>query len=152
MFDFPQVYIWLSVGALLLIIEALGLTNGFLLGMGIAAFVTAAFVWIASPEGIWGSIGVFSLLSVTFTWAYWKFFFRLNNTTDAPSLNQRAEHQIGTKFLLTKAVADIPVNHFIGDTRWSLVSADATIAAGTEVVVRSTDAKGSLVVEPVAGV
>lgn len=148
MMDFPQLYLWLSVGIVLLIIEMLGFT-GFFLGMAAAAFVTAGYVWLAAPTDIWSSIWVFAPLAVVFSWAYWHFFRDFNSVTDAPELNQRKAKLVGKNFELTQDINTTPSGHFLGDTRWQVASSAEPIAAGSTVVVRSISDDGVLIVEAI---
>ena len=140
---------WLSLGAVLLIVELLGLTGGFLFGIAIAALATSLIVWLFAPASIWTGIGLFAALSVVLTWAYWRYFRRFNDSTDAPGLHRRADSQIGVTLRLTDDVGNVPVPHFIGDTRWRLVSEGQALDAGTQVVVRSRREDGALVIAAV---
>lgn len=143
--NFPQLYIWLSVGIVLLIIEMLGFT-GFFLGMAAAAFVTSAYVWMAAPADIWPGIWVFAPLAVLFSWAYWHFFRDFNSVTDAPAMNQRKAKLVGKTFELTQEVNANPTGYFLGDTRWQMASNGESIASGTTVEVQSVREDGVLVV------
>lgn len=143
--NFPQLYIWLCIGIGLLLIEALGFT-GFFLGMALAALLTALYAWLMDPVTIWSSIWLFAPLAVALTWAYWRFFRGFNSATDAPRLNRRGEKLVGTGLVLEDSVGSTPVGHFIGDTRWQLVSSGAELAAGTAVVVQELRKDGVLVV------
>lgn len=146
--SFPPLYIWLSVGIVLLIIEMLGYT-GFFLGMAAAAFVTSAYVWLAAPADIWPGIWVFAPLAVIFTWAYWRFFRDFNSVTDAPELNQRKAKLIGKNFELTQDINATPVGYFLGDTRWQVASASEPLSTGTIVVVQSIREDGVLLLATV---
>jgi membrane protein implicated in regulation of membrane protease activity len=142
--NFPQLYIWLSVGIVLLIIEMLGFT-GFFLGMAAAAFVTAAYVWLAAPAELWPGIWVFAPLAVLFSWGYWRFFRDFNSVTDAPELNHRKAKLVGKNFELTQDVNINPAGYFLGDTRWQVASSGETITTGTTVVVQSIRDDGVLI-------
>lgn len=142
--NFPQLYIWLSVGIVLLIIEMLGFT-GFFLGMAAAAFVTSAYVWLAAPAEPWTGIWVFAPLAVLFSWGYWRFFRDFNSVTDAPELNQRKGKLVGKNFELTQDVNINPTGYFLGDTRWQVASSGESIAAGTTVVVQNVRDDGVLI-------
>ncbi len=143
--SFPPLYLWLSVGIVLLIIEMLGFT-GFFLGMAAAAFVTSAYVWLAAPADIWSGIWVFAPLAVLFSWAYWHFFRDFNSVTDAPELNQRKAKLVGKSFELTQDIHANPTGYFLGDTRWQVASQEETISAGTRVVVQRVRDDGVLIV------
>lgn len=143
--NFPHLYLWLSVGIVLLIIEMLGFT-GFFLGMAAAAFVTSAYVWLAEPTSIWPGIWVFAPLAVLFSWAYWHFFRDFNSVTDAPELNQRKAKLVGKTFELSQDVNANPTGYFLGDTRWQVASGGETISSGTAVVVQSVREDGVLIV------
>lgn len=146
--NFPQLYVWLSVGIVLLIIEMLGFT-GFFLGMAAAAFVTAAYVWLASPTDIWPSIWVFAPLAVLFSWGYWHFFRDFNSVTDAPELNQRKAKLVGQSFELTEDIDTTPSGYFLGDTRWQVATSGGALTKGTNVVIQSVRDDGVLIVEAV---
>ena len=147
MMDFPQLYLWLSVGIVLLIIEMLGFT-GFFLGMAAAAFVTAAYVWLAAPTDIWPSIWIFAPLAVVFSWAYWHFFRDFNSVTDAPELNQRKAKLVGKSFELSQDITSNPSGYFLGDTRWQVASIGEPIAAGTLAVMQSIREDCVLILTP----
>lgn len=142
--NFTQVHFWLILGAALLIIEVFGFT-GFLIGIAIAALATGLLTALFTPAGVWSAALIFGVLSVLFTWIYWQYFSGFNTHTDAPSLHQRAQHQIGKTLQLSEATGTSPRPEFLGDTRWYVVSANGdTLAAGSKARVNGVNAAGQL--------
>ncbi|MEM1231133.1 MAG: NfeD family protein [Pseudomonadota bacterium] len=145
--NFSQLHWYLIVGAVLLLIEIIGFT-GFLIGIAVAALVTAAVTWLSAPMSVLSSALLFGVLSVALTFVYWRYFRAFNSATDAPGLHQRAAAQRGKALTLDTAVGAAPVAQFIGDTRWQVVSAsEDVLAAGTAVTVTAVRDDGTLVIE-----
>ena len=142
--NFTQVHFWLILGAVLLLIEVLGFT-GFLIGIAVAAFTTGLYVALFGGITLWTAGLLFGVLSIVFTWIYWRFFRKFNATTDAPLLNRRAQNQVGTLFTLSDAVGANAVAQFVGDTRWHVISASGeTHPAGTRVRITGVTPDGHL--------
>lgn len=144
--NFTQFHWYLIAGAVLLLIELVGFT-GFLIGIAVAALITALVTYIADPVSMLNAALLFGTLSVLLTWVYWRFLREFNNATDAPGLHQRAAGETGKVFQLTAAVGSVPVGHFVGDTRWQIVSATGeALAAGQTVQVTGVTDAGVLAV------
>lgn len=144
--NFSQFHWYLIAGAVLLLIELVGFT-GFLIGIAIAALVTAFVTYIADPVSMMSAALLFGTLSVVLTWVYWRFLRDFNSATDAPGLHQRAAGEIGKVFELTAAVGGVPIAHFVGDTRWQIVSeSGASLTAGQTVQVTAVTDAGVLTV------
>ena len=142
--SFSQPYVWLILGAVLLIFEVFGFT-GFLLGIAIAALVTGLVVAIIATIDVTTAALLFGVMSVLFTWIYWQYFRGFNTSTDAPDLHKRAKNQIGKSFEITEEIGVSARAQFVGDTRWQVVSADGeTLSKGARVRVNSVTEQGEL--------
>lgn len=144
--NFSQFHWYLIAGAVLLLIELVGFT-GFLIGIAVAALVTAFVTYIADPVSTLNAALLFGALSVVLTWVYWRYLRAFNSATDAPGLHQRAAGETGKVFELTTAVGTVPIAHFIGDTRWQIVSATGeALPPGQKVRVTGVSDSGALTV------
>lgn len=128
---------WASLGVLLLIFEIFG-AAGFLIGSAIAAFLMA-LVLIISPEMDWKwQLAIFSSAAVIFSIIYLKRFAVFNESTDQPTLNNRAAAHIGKRYTLKEDMENGHGRIQVGDTFWKIRS-DEDLKAETQIEVTSID-------------
>ena len=141
-----QPWHWFVLSLALFAIEILG-TAGFFIGIAASALVLSVLllIWPAMPWEL--QLGVFGVMSVVLTLAYFRFFRRVNQRTDNPLLNDRAAQLVGKRLTLQEdlhgsgAVA-------IGDTRWQ-AQCSGSINKGTLVEVVAVQGM-SLQLQPVS--
>lgn len=140
-----QPWVWLVIGLALLSLEALG-TAGFILGSALSAIVVSVILWIF-PELSWpAQLLFFASGSFLLTLAYWKFFFRVNEQTDQPKLNNRLALLVGQHITIAE---DIPTGIGriqIGDTFWK-IKVETPLSSGQVVKVVSYEGL-MLIVQP----
>jgi inner membrane protein len=127
---------WLSLGILLLLGEVLG-AGGFLLGIGIGALLVALTVTVLPGLSWQLQLVWFGVLSVVSTLVYWKRFRAINQATDQPLLNNRAERLVGRKVQLLEPVVNGKGKVQIEDALWTVL-ADDDIDEGTAVEIVAT--------------
>tara|TARA_R110002110_G_scaffold110035_1_gene274228 strand:+ start:163 stop:612 length:450 start_codon:yes stop_codon:yes gene_type:complete len=133
---------WLVLGGVLIGLEIL-VSGVFLIWFGLAALIVGA---IALGVDISWQIqfilfAVLALAAVMFS----RRFFKNNDESDKPLLNQRAEQNIGRSFVLTKPILHGRGRIQIADSTWAVEGEDC--AEGT--MVKVVDVEGStLKVEP----
>ncbi|MBY4677118.1 NfeD family protein [Marinobacterium arenosum] len=126
-----------------MILELVG-AAGFLLGLAVAALLTAlatGMEWISDWHH---QVLVFAVAGVLFTLAYWSLFRRFNQQSDVPLLNARARSMIGRRVALEQDLSGGQGQVQIGDTFWR-IRADQSLQAGTLVEVVDTDGMTLLV-------
>ena len=140
-----QTWHWIVLALVLLSFEALGM-GGFMIGSAVSAVAIATVIWL-NPEMSWPTqVILFGAGSLLFTYAYWRFFKKINDQTDAPELNNRALTLVGLTITLEH---DIPVGLSrlqIGDTRWE-VDASQEVSRGAKIVIKGAQGM-RLQVEP----
>ncbi len=137
---------WFSLGILLLLGEVLG-AGGFLLGIGIGALLVALTVTVLPGLSWQLQLVWFGVLSVVSTLVYWKRFRAINQATDQPLLNNRAERLVGRKVELLEPVINGKGKVQIEDALWTVL-ADEAIDAGSAVEIVGTQGM-DLLIKPV---
>ncbi|PSW20611.1 NfeD family protein [Photobacterium sanctipauli] len=128
-----NVWHWLALGLVLLLLELLG-TAGYLLWLGLSAMLVGLVLFLVpiSWEMQWVSFAVFSLFT---TWLWWRYQHKKDRVgDDARSLNQRTEQLVGQTCVLNEDFSIGQGRLQLGDTTWSAKS-EANIPAGTLVEV-----------------
>ncbi len=133
---------WLVLGGVLIGLEIL-VSGVFLIWFGLAALIVGA---IALGIDISWQVqfilfAVLALISVVLS----RRFFKNNNQSDKPLLNQRAEQNIGRSFVLTNAILHGRGRIKIADSTWAVEGEDC--AEGTMVKVVGVEGS-TLKVEP----
>ena len=142
--SFP-IWVWVSVGGLLLIAEILG-AGGFLLGTGVAAFVIALLSAVFEVNWYW-QLGLFAVLSVVFSYIYIRYMKPNSSKTEDPILNNRLARLVGHQTPLQKPVENGFGRVQIHDAFWT-VQAETDLPV--ETVVKIIGYEGSnLIVEAV---
>jgi len=136
--DALQSWHWLSLGMLVLILEILGV-GGFLLGIGVSAFVIAVLLLIFPDLPWYGQFIIFAFSAVILTLVYWKRFRKFNNKTEQPLLNSRMERLIGRRVSLITPLRDGTGKVQIEDALWTVVC-DEDLEQGS--IVDIVGAKG----------
>lgn len=130
------VYLWWSIGGLLLLAEML-VPGASLLWLGVAALAMGGlmiFVPDLSPLLQALTFGAFAAASVGL---YLKFFRGREPVTDRPLLNKRAAQLVGREFELTEEIEMGRAKLKIGDALWTIEGPD--LPAGARVKIISTD-------------
>lgn len=109
---------WLALAAILLVLEVLTGSSGFLLWIGIAAGLVGAGLWVF-PNLSWSiqlvSFAIFALLSAV----GWRFYLKHHPIkTDRPTLNRRSEQYIGRIFTLEEPVVNGMGKVIVEDSSW----------------------------------
>jgi membrane protein implicated in regulation of membrane protease activity len=131
-----MVYVWWSVGGLLLLAEML-VPGASLLWLGIAALAMGGLmVFVPDLSALQQAVtfGVFAAASVL---VYVKFFRDREPQTDRPLLNKRAAQLVGREFELGEGIEMGRAKLQIGDALWTVEGPD--LPAGTRVRVIATD-------------
>lgn len=133
---------WLVLGGVLIGLEIV-VSGVFLIWFGLAALIVGA---IALGIDISWQVQflLFAALSLTAV-ILSRRFFKNNNQSDKPLLNQRAEQNIGRSFVLTKPILHGRGRVKIADSTWAVEGEDC--AEGTMVKVVGVDGS-TLKVEP----
>ncbi|MDZ4814185.1 MAG: NfeD family protein [Pseudomonadota bacterium] len=130
------VYVWWSIGGLLLLAEML-IPGASLLWLGLSALAMGGLMILfpdlsALPQAL--IFGVFAAVGVG---VYLRFFRSREPITDRPLLNKRAAQLVGREFELTEAIRMGRGKVKLGDALWTVEGPD--MAAGSRVTVISTD-------------
>jgi len=133
---------WLVLGGILIGLEIL-VSGVFLIWFGLAALIVGA---IALGVDISWQVqfilfGILALFAVVLS----RRFFKNNNQSDKPLLNQRAEQNVGRSFVLTNAILNGRGRIKIADSTWAVEGEDC--AEGTMVKVVGVEGS-TLKVEP----
>ena len=140
MSDFGQIefWYWWVFAALLGVVEIIA-PGFFFLWLALAAAVVGV-VLLLFPELAWqGQFVAFAVLSVASVVA-WYFISRRQpqESTDAPSLNQRGTSYVGQSVHLAEPVVDGVGVLRLGDTRWRALC-NEDLPAGTRVKVTAVE-------------
>jgi membrane protein implicated in regulation of membrane protease activity len=128
---------WLGLGLILLILELLFASGGFLLWLGLAAVVTALVTWIF-PNLFWGGqMLLFAVAGIICLISWWSYVHHNPARTDQPKLNRRGEQYIGRFFNLETAIENGRGSIRVDDSTWRVAGPDLPI--GTKVKVVAAD-------------
>ena len=131
-----EVIAWACLALLLIAAEVLA-PGVFMLWLGIAAAVVFAVVLLV--PGIpppWQAL-MFIVLSFATIYIYRRFFGRLDEKSDQPLLNRRAEQFVGHVFVLDSAIVNGNGRIKMGDALWTVTGPE--LPAGSRVRVVSAD-------------
>jgi membrane protein implicated in regulation of membrane protease activity len=133
---------WFILGAVLLAIEIMA-PGSFMLWFGLSAIavglISLAIVWPWQAQLI-----TFAVLSLVSLIVWRRFGRKVDDTSDQPFLNRRAQEFVGRIFTLEKPIEDGAGSVRVGDTVWRVSGPDTP--AGSRVKVLRTDG-GTLVVD-----
>lgn len=128
---------WLGLGLILLILEVLMGSGGFLLWIGLAAVITAIVALIV-PTLFWGiQLLIFALAGLVCVIGWWSYLQRHPTRTDQPTLNRRGEQYVGRVFTLETAINNGRGTIRVDDSTWRVTGNDLPV--GTRVKVIATD-------------
>lgn len=130
------VYLWWSVGGLLLLAEML-VPGASLLWLGLAALAMGCVMIVLPDLAPLMQALVFGAFAAASVALYVKFFRSHEPKTDRPLLNKRAAQLIGREIQLSEAINMGRAKVQIGDAMWTLEGPD--LPAGTHVRIVSTD-------------
>jgi membrane protein implicated in regulation of membrane protease activity len=121
--------------ALVLIGAELMLPGFFMLWIGLAA-AALGVVLLFVPDMTFGvQAVVFTVFALVSCFGYWRFVRQaMNEPSDRPHLNRRAEQYIGRRFTLATAIVNGQGKARVGDSLWLVEGADLPAGAGIEVV------------------
>ena len=131
-----EVIAWACLALLLIAAEVL-MPGVFMLWLGIAAGVVFAVVLLV--PGIpppWQALG-FIVLSFATIVIYRRFFGQLDEQSDQPLLNRKAEQFVGKIFILDTAIVNGNGRIKMGDALWTVSGPE--LPAGTRVRVIAAD-------------
>ena len=131
-----EVITWACLALLLIAAEVL-MPGVFMLWLGIAAGVVFAVVLLV--PGIpppWQALG-FIVLSFATIVIYRRFFGQLDEQSDQPLLNRKAEQFVGKIFILDTAIVNGNGRIKMGDALWTVTGPE--LPAGTRVRVIAAD-------------
>ncbi|MBV8802278.1 MAG: NfeD family protein [Gammaproteobacteria bacterium] len=122
---------WFIFGIILLVLEVLIGSNGFLLWVGIAAELVGICLWIFPSLSI--NIQLFSFaIFVLFAAISWRYYLKHHPIkTDRPTLNRRNEQYIGRVFTLESPVINGMGKIIVEDSTWRVRCPDTP--AGTQI-------------------
>ncbi len=130
------VYLWWSIGGLLLLAEML-LPGASLLWLGFAALAMGVLMIFLPDLSFLVQALIFGAFAATAVGLYLRFFRPREPVTDRPLLNKRASQLIGRELELSEGITMGRAKVQIGDAFWTLEGPD--MPAGTRVRIVATD-------------
>ena len=130
------VYVWWSIGGLLLLAEML-IPGASLLWLGLAALAMGGLMILFPDLAALPQVLIFGVFGAVGVGLYLRFFRSREPITDRPLLNKRAAQLVGREFELTEAIRMGRGKVKLGDALWTVEGED--MAAGSRVTVISTD-------------
>lgn len=120
--------------ALVLIGAELLAPGYFLIWIGFAAAALGVVSFLMPGLSFLAQAVLFAVLTLVSCFVYWRFVRRaVNESSDQPLLNRRAEQFVGKRYTLDTAIVGGRGKVRIGDSPWLAEGPD--LAAGTEVEV-----------------
>ena len=124
--------------ALVLIGLELVLPGYFMLWIGLAAGAMGLVLMFAPALSFMAQAGLFAALALVSCFVYWRFVRRvLDEPSDQPRLNRRAEQFIGRRYVLEDAIVNGQGKARVGDSLWLVEGPDLPV--GTTVEVTGVD-------------
>lgn len=133
----PFYWHWLVFGMILLILELVFASSGFLLWLGIASVFTGLVVIVIPNLYLGYQFLVFALVAIFSVLLWVKYLKRKPIVSDQPSLNRRHEFYIGRIFILQEPILNQRGSLRVDDTIWKITGVD--MPAGTKVQVVSAE-------------
>ena len=120
--------------ALVLVGLELMLPGYFMLWIGIAAAAMGVILTFLPDLSLLSEAVLFTALSLVSCFVYWKFVRRaLDEPSEQPLLNRRAEQHIGRRYVLESAIVNGQGKARVGDSHWLVEGPD--LPAGTTIEV-----------------
>jgi inner membrane protein len=124
--------------ALVLIGAELLIPGYFMLWIGLAAAALGIVLIVLPDLPFMVQAVLFALLALASCFVYWRFVRRaMNEPSDQPLLNRRAEQYIGRRFVLDSAIVNGQGKARVGDSLWMVEGPE--MPAGTAIEVVSVD-------------
>lgn len=124
---------WLGLGIVLIMLDILLGTSFFLLWQGVCAGVIATILAIFPSVGWKSQLTLFTILSVG-SLCFWKVYLKKYPTqTDKPRLNRRNEQYIGRVFTLEEDIVNGRGKVRVDDSTWRIDGPD--LSKGTKITV-----------------
>ena len=121
--------------ALVLIGVELMVPGYFMLWIGIAAAAMGLVLMFVPELSFMAQAVVFAVLALISCFVYWRFVRRvLNEPSDQPRLNRRAEQFIGRRYVLDSAIVNGQGKARVGDSLWMVEGPDLPVGATVEVI------------------
>ena len=134
LFNLTAHYGWWLL-ALVLIGAELVVPGFFMLWIGIAAAVMGVILALLPEISFVAQAALFALLALVSCFVYWRFVRRaLNEPSDQPRLNRRAEQHIGRRYVLETAIVNGQGKARVGDSLWLVEGPESPVGATIEVV------------------
>jgi membrane protein implicated in regulation of membrane protease activity len=140
----PQVWHWVALGMVLLILEIFT-AGAVFLGMGLAALGVAVLVWLGPAMSWQMQILAFAVLAILSVFAIRSYFKAHPLKSDQPLLNQRGHQYVGRVFTLSDPIVNGQGKIKVDDSIWKIRGLDCE--SGARVRVNGVDGV-VLTVEP----
>ena len=135
--NFATHYGWWLL-ALVLIGTELMMPGFFMLWIGIAAAVMGVILLLLPDLSFLSQATLFVLLALVSCFVYWRFVRgALNESSDQPHLNRRAEQHVGRRYVLDSAIVNGQGKARVGDSLWLVAGPE--LPAGTTIEVVGVD-------------
>ena len=131
-----EVIAWACLALLLIAAEVMA-PGVFMLWLGLAAAVVFALVLLLPGIPTPVQALAFIVLSFAFIVVYRRFFRKLDEQSDQPLLNRRAEQFVGKVFVLHSAIVNGSGRIKMGDALWTVIGPE--LPAGSKVRVTAAD-------------
>lgn len=141
--NFLNYWHWLSLSAVLIIIDLVLGASFFLLWLGVCA-ASIGVILSLFPVLIWEyQLLIFAIESITCI-VFWRFYLKHNPTkTDKPKLNRRSEQYIGRTFTLNEPIVNGRGRIKVDDSIWR-TECDVDLSENTK--VRVVDVNGVILI------
>jgi len=121
--------------ALILVGAELLLPGYFMLWIGIAAAAMGLLLTFLPPLSLLAEAFLFAVLAIVSCFLYWKFVRpAIDEPSEQPLLNRRAEQLIGRRYVLDAAIVNGQGKARVGDSHWLVEGPDLPAGATIEVV------------------
>ena len=128
----PEWWHWAIIGLGLAILEIF-VPAGFLIGLGIAAFLVAFLVYFISGIS-WGiQLFMFAILSFISVFTMRRWLRSKPIKSDQPLLNQRGHQYVGRKFKMNTSITNGQGKIRVDDSTWKVYGPDCEV--GTTIVI-----------------
>lgn len=130
----PTHYLWWVLALVLIAGEVLA-PGYFLLWIGIAAAAMGLVLLFAPDISFMVQAILFAVLSLISCFVYWRFVrHAMDEPSDQPQLNRRAEQLIGRKYVLDSAIVNGQGKARVGDSLWLVEGPELPVGTTVEVV------------------
>jgi inner membrane protein len=127
-------YAWWLLALVLIGVELM-VPGYFMLWIGIAAAAMGLVLMFVPELSFMAQAVVFAVLALISCFVYWRFVRRvLNEPSDQPRLNRRAEQFIGRRYVLDSAIVNGQGKARVGDSLWMVEGPDLPVGATVEVI------------------